>query len=199
MSENVPPSARGRLRRLSPEEIELWLQVTRSVVPRPGSLLPPRAALAQSTAIPMPESNSIPAPASQGASVPAPQNTPPPIPALAPLDRRLKQKLARGRSAPDAAIDLHGMYQHQAYVALQHFLLQAQKDGAKIVLVVTGKGERERLNGESGVLRRSVPLWLQAPEFRPIIVGFEEAARPHGGTGALYVRIRRRERLQQLK
>jgi DNA-nicking Smr family endonuclease len=97
--------------------------------------------------------------------------------------------------AVDAAIDLHGMRQHEAHIALHGFLGRAQRDGAKIVLVVTGKGDTRPAAGfDTGVLRRSVPLWLRAPEWRALVVGFEEATRPHGGSGALYVRIRRHER-----
>ena len=44
---------------------------------------------------------------------------------------------------------------------------------------------------ERGVLRRQVPLWLALPEFRTLVVGFEEAHVGHGGEGALYVRVRR--------
>ncbi|MGB7092558.1 MAG: Smr/MutS family protein, partial [Methylovirgula sp.] len=104
-------------------------------------------------------------------------------------------KLARGAIPVDAAIDLHGMRQQEAHHALLGFLSRAQRDGAKIVLVVTGKGESRLADGiETGVLRRAVPLWLNAPEWRHLIVGFEEATRTHGGAGALYVRLRRHER-----
>jgi DNA-nicking Smr family endonuclease len=75
------------------------------------------------------------------------------------------------------------------------FLRSAQADGVKIVLVVTGKGGRAEdgdIFAERGVLRRFVPQWLRQPEFRSLIVGFEEAHRSHGGEGALYVRLRRR-------
>ena len=105
--------------------------------------------------------------------------------------------MARGREAIDARIDLHGKTQSEAHDALVHFVRRAQSNGARIVLVVTGKGsgkgsemshdtERER-----GVLRRQVPLWLALPEFRSFIVGFDEAHVAHGGEGALYVRLRR--------
>jgi DNA-nicking Smr family endonuclease len=40
-------------------------------------------------------------------------------------------------------------------------------------------------------LRRRVPDWLCGAEYRPIVAGFEEAARPHGGSGALYVQLKR--------
>jgi DNA-nicking Smr family endonuclease len=95
----------------------------------------------------------------------------------------------------DAAIDLHGMRQPEAHAALHQFLLRAQRDGAKVVLVVTGKGEsRDETGLGTGVLRRGVPLWLNAPEWRSLVVGYEQASRLHGGAGALYVRVRRRER-----
>jgi DNA-nicking Smr family endonuclease len=59
-----------------------------------------------------------------------------------------------------------------------------------MVLIITGKGGR---GGEAGVLRRQVPLWLALPEFRDLVIGFEDAHIAHGGEGALYVRLRRRE------
>ncbi len=51
----------------------------------------------------------------------------------------------------------------------------------------------------AGVLRRSVPQWLRGPEYHSIVVGFEEASRPHGGAGALYVRLRRRRPATAMK
>ena len=58
---------------------------------------------------------------------------------------------------------------------------------ARLVLVITGKGR----GGEIGVLRRQVPQWLGLPEFRALVVGFEDASVNHGGEGALYIRVRR--------
>ncbi|MBN9009710.1 MAG: Smr/MutS family protein, partial [Rhizobiales bacterium] len=43
-----------------------------------------------------------------------------------------------------------------------------------------------------GILRRSVPAWLDSAEFRALVAGYDEAGPRHGGGGALYVRIRRR-------
>jgi DNA-nicking Smr family endonuclease len=110
---------------------------------------------------------------------------------LAPIGRRDKARLARGRHDIDARIDLHGMTQARAHRALLAFLHRAHGDGATFVLVITGKG---RLGGdarETGVLRRQVPHWLELPEFRAIVVGYEQAHIAHGGEGALYVRVRR--------
>ena len=110
-------------------------------------------------------------------------------PAPVAIDRRTRKKLARGHEEIDARLDLHGMTQAEAHLALSRFLHRVQADGAKFVIVVTGKGGRG--NGEHGVLRRQVPLWLRLPEFRNIVVGFETAHIGHGGEGALYVRVRR--------
>ena len=117
--------------------------------------------------------------------------SPPSPPPLAPLGRRDKQKLARGRESIDARLDLHGMTQAEAHAALFRFLLRSQADGAKYVLVVTGKGGRGDDTGGRGVLRRQVPHWLRLPEFRGLILSFEAADVGHGGEGALYVRMRR--------
>jgi DNA-nicking Smr family endonuclease len=187
----LPPSPpRPRLRRLSEEEIELWLTVAASVERRKGSRLPDRLAIPLKAA-PLP----APIAAVPAAAIPkpGPRKIAPP---LVPLERRLKQKLSRGQTSADAAIDLHGLRQHEAQDALRAFLHRAQRDGARVVIVVTGKGGRPGKDfEETGVLRRAVPLWLHMPDFRPLVIGFEEAARHHGGSGALYVRLRRvRER-----
>lgn len=178
---NSPEDRRG----LSDEDVELWLEVTRGVARRPG--------------VRPPEPGHRPRKDSKAAAAhPAPVASPKRasrLPELAPLERRARQKLARGNLPIDAAIDLHGLHQPEAHRALHAFLSRAQREGGKIVLVVTGKGETRPAEGfETGVLRRVVPLWLKAPEWRGLVVGFEEAGRPHGGSGALYVRLRRGER-----
>jgi DNA-nicking Smr family endonuclease len=111
---------------------------------------------------------------------------------LAPLGRRLRQRVARGREPIDARIDLHGLTQTEAHAALRRFLGRARDEGARTVLIVTGKGSAARGAAiERGVLRRQVPMWLALPEFRPLVIGFEDAHISHGGQGALYVRLRR--------
>jgi DNA-nicking Smr family endonuclease len=184
----------SRRRELSDEERDLWTGVARSVAPlhRPGRA----AARSEGVGKPVAEKAHAPTPSRLDrlrALVPKlPEPAKPP--ALAPLGRRAKQRVARGRDPIDARIDLHGHTQKQAHAALFRFLQRAQADGARIVLVVTGKGGRRGdrgLGGEHGVLKRQVPMWLSLPEFRPFIVGFEDAHVGHGGEGALYVRLRR--------
>jgi DNA-nicking Smr family endonuclease len=171
-------------RRLTREERALWRGVTRSVAPLRVSV----DLDVDSSAIelpPVPEQRVVPTGRVAAAAV----NKPPP---LAPLGRRLKHKVARGVEAIDARLDLHGFTQAQAHSALLHFLRGAQRNGAKLALVITGKGGRND-DGvrERGVLHRQVPLWLRLAEFRDYVVGFEAAHPTHGGEGALYIRVRR--------
>jgi len=177
-----------RRRQLSAEERALWSGFTRSITPLHGERAMNEPSAARGEAAP------IEAPSAAIAEPPARKPSPP----LAPLGRRLKQRVARGREPIDDRIDLHGKTQKEAHAALLRFLRQAQASGAKTVLVVTGKGAgrqsaRHERDGasERGVLRRQVPLWLSLPEFRSVVVGFEDAHVFHGGEGALYVRLRR--------
>lgn len=115
----------------------------------------------------------------------------PAAPPLAPIGRRERSQLSRGRKEIDARLDLHGMTQIRAHRALLGFLQRANDEGHTFVLVITGKGRTVGPESERGVLRRQVPEWLGLPEFRTLVVGFEEAHIGHGGGGALYVRVRR--------
>jgi DNA-nicking Smr family endonuclease len=183
----APPPRVHRLRRLSEEEIALWTEVARSVSRRRGASLPTPA---------KPLAPKAPArPASEPAAVAEAKTAKPHTLPLAPMERRLKRELARGRGAIDGALDLHGLTQAEAHQALRGFLRHSQARGARLVIVVTGKGgpldEPGRWGQERGVLRRLAPHWLREPDLRSIVLGFEEAGRAHGGSGALYVRLRR--------
>ena len=184
----LEPRPSPRRRTLSEEERELWDLVAKQVKP----LRKHRVAKAQAApgAGPSPVAPAMrPAPSPRpAAAAPAPRLAKPAMPPLAPLGKRERARLSRGRSEIEARLDLHGMTQMRAHRALTGFLHRAHHEGLTFVLVITGKG---RSGGESGVLRRQVPEWLSLPEFRAFVVGFEEAHIGHGGEGALYVRIRR--------
>ena len=180
----------SRRRQVSDEEQALWQAITRSVVPlkrRRKHAAPTKVPAAPKLKSP-PRLPAASMPAVAIVQKPAPKPTSK-EPALAPIDRRSKQKLARGTQAIDARIDLHGRTQDEAHVVLLRFLHRAQANGAKTVLVITGKGGRS--DSGRGVLKRQVPMWLALPEFRALVVGFADAAIGHGGEGALYVRVRR--------
>jgi DNA-nicking Smr family endonuclease len=109
-----------------------------------------------------------------------------------PLERPTKKKLAKGRLAIDARLDLHGLYQSEAHDLLLDFLYRAHDRGLRHVLVITGKGSSM---GSEGALRRAVPLWFSKAEFRFLISSYEPAAPHHGGEGAMYVRLSRGGRM----
>lgn len=183
----MTPRRRGKP--LSAADIALWREVARSVKPLPGRAPPPSDEPATVPAVPLREA----APEATVNALARPVLAKPAPPPLAPLERRLRSQLRRGQQSVEAVIDLHGMRQDEAHLALRAFLRREQARGTKLALVVTGKG----LAGlavhaeERGVLRRSVPHWLRLPDLRPLVVGFEEAQARHGGAGALYVRLRR--------
>ena len=103
----------------------------------------------------------------------------------------MRTRVARGKETIDGRLDLHGLTQSQAHAALLRFLRTASLQDAGLVLVITGKGRQG--NDERGVLKRQVPQWLNLPEFRSLVIGFEDAHIAHGGEGALYVRVRRKK------
>ncbi len=173
---------------LSEEERALWESVAKQTKPLRKK---PRAAKPE-TAPPEPEGRVAAKPAALSRSLPAssPRAVKPAVPPLASLGRRERSQLSRGRKEIEARLDLHGMTQTRAHRALSGFLHRAHLEGLTFVLVITGKGKMGT-ESERGVLRRQVPQWLSQPEFRALVVGFEEAHIGHGGEGALYVRIRR--------
>jgi len=190
-SSGIPelPEPPRRKRGLSEEDRALWESVAKQVKPlrkrRASKPLADAASTDSKAAAPKPVTPSRPI-APPRIVAPAKPEPPP----LAPIGRRERSHLSRGRKEIDARLDLHGMTQTRAHRALFGFLQRAHHDGMTFVLVITGKG-KIGAESERGVLRRQVPQWLGLPEFRALVVGFEEAHIGHGGEGALYVRVRR--------
>jgi len=166
---------------LSDDERVLWSTVTKSIAPLREQPAPADEA-EKAPAKPARRERATVTPA------PPPKTAPPP---LTPLGRRKRTRVARGKDAIDGRLDLHGLTQSEAHGALLRFLRQAAERGARLVLVITGKGGEGADLGERGVLRRQLPHWLALPEFRTLVIGFEQAATRHGGEGAWYISVRR--------
>ena len=177
---------------LSPEDREVWGRVTRTLTPLSGARMP--LDFDEPELEPSVEASTEVKSSTDTALLASPKAPPvPKPPPLHQLEHRFRKKLVRGSKAIEARIDLHGMTQHQAHGALRAFLYRSQAKGHKVVLVITGKGGEGRgFMDERGVLRRVVPQWLAMPDMRMLVVGYEEAHAAHGGSGALYVRIRRK-------
>lgn len=110
------------------------------------------------------------------------------------LDRRTEEKFRKGQIKIAARLDLHGLRQHEAQQALERFILEAYASGKRCVLVITGKG-KAKADGdfwaEDGVLKQNVPLWLEQAALAGCILKTAPARPQHGGSGALYVLLRR--------
>ena len=189
-------------RRLSPDEVELWRKVARSAerlrpegkpheatVPRPKPKPEKRAGF-DLTAFEMGSGKTQtrphdlnPTPADRLARVPLK------------MDRKTHGRMKRGKIAPEARLDLHGMTMDQAHPRLAAFILRAQADGKRLVLVITGKGKNRDDGGpipvRHGVLRHQVPHWLSVPPLAQAVLQVAEAHLSHGGGGAYYVYLRR--------
>lgn len=177
------------MRRLSAEEERLWARVVESVRPlRPGAAPPPAAS---APAAPSPEP---PRPRPAAVRPPPP---PPPAPARRTghgetLDASWDRRLARGAAEPDATLDLHGRNLATAYELLDSRLEMAIASGARLLLLVTGKPPGPERPVKRGAIRAAVGDWLAASRHAPHIAAVRGAHPRHGGSGALYIVLRRR-------
>jgi DNA-nicking Smr family endonuclease len=109
-----------------------------------------------------------------------------------------QERLRRGLMEPDARIDLHGMTQQAAHRTLFAWLRSAHKNGHRLVLVITGKGNPKNdenapwMVSPHGVLKQMVPRWLNEAELAALIASVRPAHAKHGGGGALYVYLRKK-------
>lgn len=202
----------ARRRTLRPEEQEIWAAVARTATPmHPGRQLFLKEVDTPRNAVPLhpeaPEAHGHTHPrlplfhlGEKSRSATRLDLVPTPAEALsaAPLqmDAKTHGKMTRGKLTPEARIDLHGLTLSEAHPELIRFILNAQSDGARLVLVITGKGRRGEDIGpipqRMGVLRHQVPQWLRMPPLGQAVLQVSEAHLKHGGSGAYYVYLRRR-------
>ena len=170
-------------RPLNREDRALWDATTQAVAPLRK----------RSQARPAPRSEPAEAPPSAGAARrAAPAALPPLVAGGAPgVDRRTAEKQRRGRLAIEGRLDLHGLTQAEAHRALVRFVADCRSRGLRNLLVITGKGSGA--DAARGVLKAAVPRWLNESDLRPAILSFAWAQPRHGGGGALYLLLRRRQ------
>ena len=102
------------------------------------------------------------------------------------LQHNVMRKLRRGQYAVGAELDLHGLTVELARRELAEFLLAALARGLRCVRVIHGKGRRS--SGKGPVLKGKVDRWLRQ---RDEVLAYCSARRVDGGTGAIYVLLRR--------
>lgn len=172
------------MRRLSPDEQALWDRVIATVRPLSGTAPPPSPPPAAEAA-PVPAARSVPTRAAPAAKPkPAPGKT---------LDGSWDRRLSRGLVQPDASLDLHGHNLSTAYALLDQRLDDAIAGGARLLLLVTGKPPAPGGHGpRRGAIRAAVGDWLAASRHAGSIAAVRGAHPRHGGSGALYIVLRRR-------
>ena len=165
-------------RPLKPEDQHIWGMVAATVHPLPGRATPTER--------------------QEAAKHETAARIAPPKPAGRPgkareildgIEPNRRHRIAKAREEIGARLDLHGLTQDRARATLEAFLNRAFDEGWRAVLVITGKG----VQGD-GILKRATPGWLAAPHLTHIVAGISDAARHHGGEGALYVALKRKAR-----
>lgn len=170
---------------LSPSDHALWNQVAATVQPLPG-----RKTASAVTVPTLPIVKLKPMAARQ------------PLPPIKPmtgggantLDAGWDQRLLKGTATPDRSIDLHGHTLSSAHSLLNRSLGDAIRQGARLVLVVTGRPARDNPRMPPtgrGVIRASVADWIAASPYAGHVAAIRNAHPRHGGAGALYLILRR--------
>jgi DNA-nicking Smr family endonuclease len=172
---------------LSTEDTVLWQKVAKTVRPqKPAKKIEP----ALKNKPPKADKSSItppsPPPAARAHTTGTPAAAPPP-----PVqDDGTARALRKGKWEIDKKIDLHGMTQVAAKAALEKFILSAQKQDKRTLLIITGKGSR---GTGGGILRRMLPHWLELPPLKGIALALTPARPEDGGEGAFYLRLRKKK------
>ncbi len=192
-------------RKLAPEEAALWARVIASVRPLASSKpIPIKAGVGGGSSEAggsMPPA-SLHVQAKQESSGRAHASTHP-NPSLEreglksanTLDGTWDRQLSRGLVTPESTVDLHGHSLTSAYDRLDRGLAQAIGRGDRVLLLVTGKPparESERPHAR-GAIRAAVGDWLAASRHAGRIAAVRPAHLRHGGTGALYIVLRRQK------
>jgi DNA-nicking Smr family endonuclease len=172
-----------RPRPLSDHDQAEWAAYAQRVNPLPGRAMPPPPAAPP---------DAPPAAILQPAHPPQPR-TPParPSPTLGVgaqpggLDNSSWNRFRSGKLATTRTLDLHGRTAQRAFHALHAFLHAAHADRIRVVEIITGRGSGET----GGVIRRELPLWLNLPALRPLVLA---ATHPHAANpGSVRLLLRR--------
>ena len=190
---------RRKPRGLRPDEVELWGRVRRTAEPLHPGREKPLAKVMEKPAKPTgpkpwrPPAFEI---GEKSGSRSRAEISPSAIASAPRMDSRNFSRLKKGKLMPEARLDLHGMTIAQAHPALISFILNAHAKGLRLVLVITGKGRQREDTGpipeRVGALRHHVPQWLHNAPIGPAVLQVSEAHGRHGGSGAVYVYLKRR-------
>jgi DNA-nicking Smr family endonuclease len=178
------------VRKLSPEEAELWARVTASIRPLSREL-PAKAEVIVQEAVARP----VPPPIARKPKGPPPRYPAPAAKVKPPiggtLDGGWDRRLRSGSAEPDRVLDLHGHRLDEAWEAIDRALERAILNHERLVLLITGHERPGEPPVERGRIRAAVHDWLAVSRHQGRIAAVRGAHRRHGGGGSLYIILRR--------
>jgi DNA-nicking Smr family endonuclease len=101
------------------------------------------------------------------------------------VDRRELRKIKRGDYAPGDVLDLHGLTTAEATAKLKLFI-DSRRHRHRFVCIIHGRGLHS--TGNVAVLKAHVRQFLRR---HPAVLGYADAPRTDGGSGAVYVLLRK--------
>ena len=104
------------------------------------------------------------------------------------LDERTFYKLKKGQVPYEHSFDLHGFTETQAHLSLTDYLNWAYTEGLRCVIIVHGKGKGYGPSEQMGIIKAQTPLWLES---HVGVLAYHTTLPKHGGSGAVYVMIRK--------
>ena len=114
---------------------------------------------------------------------------------LSNMDGQTAKKVKRCEYKVEGILDLHGKTENLAYDAVFNFIQQSYIQGKRCVLIITGKGltqNNDDFFSQKGKLKERTPIWLNSEQLRPLIIGFIHPIEKLGGSGALYIILRKK-------
>ena len=102
------------------------------------------------------------------------------------LSKKNIRDFNKGNVFIEKKLDLHGFNQEDAKNLLEDFINQSIENGKRLILIITGKGKE----GE-GVIKNNIISWLNNKSLRNKILAVNHASKKHGGSGAIYILLRK--------
>ncbi len=101
------------------------------------------------------------------------------------LQHNVLKKLRQGKQPIEHDLDLHGLTVIEARKALVEFLEECETAGIRYAIIVHGKGYRSK---DKPIIKPMVNRWLRATDR---VLAFHSAQPKDGGTGAVYVLLKK--------
>jgi len=113
------------------------------------------------------------------------------------IDKQTFKRFKKEEFPLEGTLDLHGLTIDSAYTAVYHFIVSSYNQNKRTVLIVTGKGlehNNQDIFEPKGSLKQIVPEWLKNDELKNMILTFIHPSPKLGGSGALYILLRRKKK-----